>query len=94
MSRILTEYEAEWIKVSANAFALIRLVTGYGQRRSEPLDADMAYTVSEIADLLHNIADIGTGNTWWPKHHTPERLARVRELLDELEAKHYDGRRH
>ena len=91
MKRELDDFEAKWIKAAGNAFTMIRLVTGYGKQTGRLLDPDMTRAVSEVADMLHNIGDIGAGNSWWKDHHTPERLELLNNHITGLELRYYDS---
>lgn len=88
MMRELDDYEAEWITAAGKAFQAIRNATGY-QRTP---DVPTTFVVNQLADMLHNIGTIGTGNKWWRDYHTQERLDLLHATIQELEQSHHQGR--
>ena len=74
----LTTEEATWVKAAAAAFLAIRVAS-----QSRP-DEAQTRDINFLADALHNIGMVGTGNSMFADLHTPEDLIEVQKITQRL----------
>lgn len=82
--RTLDDYELEWIKETAEAMKAIRAATGYLSLNNPGLNPRATSDISWLADRLHNIDMIATGNPMFRTLHPPEKLEALRAETQQL----------